>query len=101
MTRSSFAAPITPPEQACQTKTTGPVVRSSAQFNAAASLLSDVSGIGAQITFSPRRSSGPMMLLQQDPSAPAACTKTIVELSGNSPDLVTFPVELAPTCASF
>src|SRR5580704_16818199 len=60
------------------------MVRSSVQFKAAASLVKEVSGIGAHTTLKPRRSRGRTMLLQQVPSAHAACTKTIVEFSGNS-----------------
>src|SRR5580704_11117246 len=89
---------ITAPEYACPTRTTGPLVRSSAQLRAVASLLKDVSGIGAQITFRPRRSRGRTMLLQQDPSAHAAWTNMIVEFWGKSPTLAC-PGTPASTCA--
>src|SRR5271170_5193488 len=80
---------------------TGPLVRSSAQFKAVASLVKDVSGIGAQVTLRPRRSRGRIMLLQQVPSAHAACTKTIVEFSGNSLLFAACPGTLALARVAF
>src|SRR5580704_15725180 len=86
---------ITAPEYACPTRTAGPLVRSSAQLKAVASLVKDVSGIGAQVTLRPRRSRGRTILLQQYPSAHAAWTRTIVEFWGNSPILAACPGKLS------
>src|ERR1700722_12284188 len=57
---------------------TGPLVLSITRRRAAASSLSDVRGMGAAVTWSPWFRSGRMTLLQQDPSAQAACTSTAV-----------------------
>jgi hypothetical protein len=80
--RPSRAASITATPKEWPARTTGPLVRSSARVKAATSLANDVSGIAAQITLTPCRCNGRMMLFQQDLSAHAPCTRTIVEFSG-------------------
>ncbi len=58
------------------------------------SSVSDVRGIGAQITSKPRRRSGRMTFCQQDPSAHAPCTNTMVAFSSAHRSLPAFAVRL-------
>src|SRR5580704_13496665 len=79
--RSSVGPAITAPAYACPTSTTGPLVLSRALETAVMSSLSDVRGIGAQITSRPCRCKGRMTFCQHEPSAHAPCTKIIVPFS--------------------